>query len=228
MSEKWASFDCYGTIADWHGGMRAAMQEAVGQHADRLLAAYHRHEPVVEREQPHRLYRDVLREALVRASAEEGIALPAGEEDLLVRAWPHMPFHADAPGGLVRLRDAGWRLAVLTNCDDDLWATTAERLPVEFDLVVTAQEVQSYKPRLAHFERFRERSGAGDDAWVHVACSWFHDMQAAREIGIRRVWVDRDRTGEDPAIANAVLDDFARLPETLDDVLRQPVPAAAG
>jgi 2-haloacid dehalogenase len=225
MGERWLTFDCYGTIADWHGGMREAMREAVGDDADRLLEAYHRHEPVLEREQPHRLYRDVLREGVVRAAAEEGIELPAGREDLLVRAWPRMPFHADAPDGLVRLRDAGWRLAVLTNCDDDLWRTTAERLPVEFDLVVTAEQVRSYKPRLAHFERFRASSGVADDGWVHVACSWFHDMQAARDLGIRRVWVDRDRTGQDPAIANAVVADFTRLPETVDEVLGQAVPS---
>jgi 2-haloacid dehalogenase len=181
---------------------------------------------VVEAERPHRLYRDVLQEALVRAAADTGIALPEGQEDLLVRAWARMPFHADAPAGLERLRDAGWRLAVLTNCDDDLWQTTAERLPVAFDLVITAEQVRGYKPGLAHFERFRETTGVSDDRWVHVACSWFHDMQAARAIGIRRVWVDRDRTGQDPAIANAVLDDFARLPETVDEVLGQPVPAA--
>ena len=127
-----------------------------------------------------------------------------------MRGWPSMPFHADAPDGLVRLRDAGWKLAVLTNCDDDLWATTAARLPVEFDLVVTAQQVGSYKPAPGHFERFREVAQPAEDGWVHVACSWFHDMQAARDLGLRRIWVDRDRTGQDPAIANAVLRDLRR------------------
>ena len=141
MSDRWATFDCYGTIADWHGGMRTALQGVVGDRADTLLAAYHEHEPVLEAEKPHRLYRDVLTEGLRRGSASSGIELPAGQEDALVRAWPSMPFHADAPGGLVRLREAGWKLAVLTNCDDDLWATTAARLPLELDLVITAQQV---------------------------------------------------------------------------------------
>jgi 2-haloacid dehalogenase len=225
MGERWATFDCYGTIANWNGGMRAAMAGAVGEErADRLLAAYHEHEPVVEAEQPHREYRDVLQEALRRAARAAGIDLPVEEEDALVRGWPQMPIHADAPDGLVRLRNAGWKLAVLTNCDDDLWATTAERLPVHFDHVVTAQQVRRYKPETAHFERFRADTGATPDRWVHVANSWFHDMQPARELQLRRVWVDRDRTGQDPAIANAVLHDFERLPETLEEVLDQPVP----
>jgi 2-haloacid dehalogenase len=224
MDERWATFDCYGTIADWLGGMRAGLARAVGADADRLLSAYHEHEPVVEAEQPHRDYRDVLQEALRRAAVDAGVDLPAGQEDALVRAWPRMPIFPDAGAGLVRLRDAGWRLAVLTNCDDDLWATTAERLPVRFDHVVTAQQVRRYKPATAHFERFREDTGAAPERWVHVANSWFHDMQPARELGLRRVWVDRDRSGQDPAIANAVLPDFARLPETLEQVLGQPVP----
>ena len=60
MSDRWATFDCYGTIADWHGGMHAALEGVVGDRADGLLAAYHEHEPVLEAEKPHRLYRDVL------------------------------------------------------------------------------------------------------------------------------------------------------------------------
>ena len=135
-----------------------------------------------------------------------------------MRAWPSMPFHADAPGGLVRLRDAGWRLAVLTNCDDDLWATTAERLPVDFDLVVTAQQVGSYKPAPGHFERFREPARPDEDGWVHVACSWFHDMQAARDLGLKRVWVDRDRTGQDPPSPTPCCPTSTRLLETLERV----------
>ncbi len=224
MDERWATFDCYGTIADWLGGMRAALADAVGDDAGQLLAAYHHHEPVVEAEQPHRAYRDVLQEALRRAADDAGVALPPGEHDALVRAWPQMPIFPDAGDGLVRLREAGWRLAVLTNCDDDLWATTAERLPVRFHHVVTAQQVRRYKPATAHFARFREDTGARPEGWVHVANSWFHDMQPARELGLRRVWVNRDRGGQDPAIANAVLPDFTRLPETLETVLTQPVP----
>jgi 2-haloacid dehalogenase len=227
MSDRWATFDCYGTIADWHGGMRAALEAMVGDRAEALLTAYHEHEPVLETEKPHRLYRDVLTEGLRRASASSGIELPAGQEDALVRGWPSMPFHPDAPGGLERLRDAGWKLAVLTNCDDDLWATTAARLPVTFDLVVTAQQVGSYKPAPGHFERFREVVRPAEDGWVHVACSWFHDMQAARDLGLRRIWVDRDRTGQDPSIANAVLPDFDQLLETLERVRLEPVPSLA-
>lgn len=219
MAAPWATFDCYGTIVDWLGGMRVALAPVAGDAADRLLAAYHRHEPDVERERPVRPYREVLVEALRRAAAETSVALPAGEQDVLVRAWPGLPFHPDVAAGLRGLRDAGWRLAVLTNCDDDLFATTAARLPVALDLVITAEQVGAYKPDLAHFERFRERARPADGRWVHVAVSWFHDIEPASRLGIPRIWVDRERTGHDPSLASAVLPSFDRLPETAGRLL---------
>ena len=92
---------------------------------------------------------------------------------------------------------------------------------------MTAQQVGSYKPAPGHFERFREVAQPAEDGWVHVACSWFHDMQAARDLGLKRIWVDRDRTGQDPAIANAVLRTFDDLLETLERVRHEPVPSLA-
>ena len=98
---------------------------------------------------------------------------------------------------------------MLTNCDVDLFALTAPTLGVTIDRVVTAQDVRSYKPALAHFHRFRET--IGDAPWVHVACSWFHDIAPARTVGIPRIWVDRDRTGDDPSIATRVLPNLESL-----------------
>lgn len=221
MSDRWASFDCYGTIVDWLSGMGAALSDVVGDDAPRLLDAYHRYEVRVERERPYRRYREVLVEALRRGAMEEDIELPAGREDVLVRAWPRLPLYEDVVPALRRLRDDGWKLAVLTNCDDDLFATTRERFPVELDLVVTAEQVGSYKPDIGHLRRFAERSGADEERWVHVACSWVHDIEPAARLGIHRVWVDRDRTGHDASIATAVIPDFVRLPETLTEIVER-------
>ena len=227
MSDRWATFDCYGTIADWHGGMREALREAVGDDADRLLEAYHRHEPIVEAERPHRLYRDVLREALVRGAAEDGLESRPGRGPARARLAAHA-----VPRRRARRARAPARRGLAPRGADQL-----RRRPVGHHRRTPARRLRpgrhgaagaELQARLGHFERFRETTGVADEQWVHVACSWFHDMQAARELGIRRVWVDRDRTGEDPAIANAVLHDFTWLPETLADVLGQPVPAAAG
>jgi 2-haloacid dehalogenase len=127
-----------------------------------------------------------------------------------------MPVFADVGPALEGLRDAGWRLAILTNCDDDLIAGTQKHLPVELDLVVTAEQVGSYKPDLGHFRAFRERSSVKPGDWVHTACSWVHDIFPAYRLGVPSVWVDRDRSGHSPAVAGEVLPDMTGLVEAVE------------
>ena len=118
------------------------------------------------------------------------------------------------------LRAAGWKIGVLTNCDDDLFAATLARHPgLRPDLVVTAQQVASYKPGLGHFERFTARSGVARENWLHAATSWFHDIEPAHRLGIARIWVDRDRTGDDPALASRRVLDMASLPAAVAAVM---------
>jgi 2-haloacid dehalogenase len=103
----------------------------------------------------------------------------------------------------------GCRLAVLTNCDDDLFAQTERAFRQPFDLVITAEQVGAYKPSSEHFERFAEAAGVSRHDWVHVACSWYHDIAPARTLGIQRVWLDRDRTGHDERAASARVESAA-------------------
>lgn len=215
MRDKWVTFDCFGTLMDWQAGFRRALQPVVGSRADALVDAYHHQEASVEAEAPSRSYREVLRLTLLRAAAKIGVDLSPAAADCLALAWADMPAFADTAPALQALRADGWKLGVLTNCDDDLFAQTAARFPVPLDCVVTAQQVQSYKPGLAHFSTFEQRTGIGRDRWVHAAVSWFHDMVPAKTLGIRRVWVDRERTGQDASIATAYLHDLAALPATV-------------
>ncbi len=216
MTERWVSFDCFGTLVDWHSGFRAILERAGGTRPQELEAAFHRHERNVEAE-PYRSYRDVLHIALERAMRELRIepALPAS---IIADSWRTLPAFADAAPALRRLRDEGWLLAVLTNCDVDLFAETAPSLGAVVDRVVTAQDVRSYKPGLAHFHRFRET--IGEAPWIHVACSWFHDVVPARRAGIPRIWIDRDRTGDDPSIATRVLPSLDDLATVVHLVMR--------
>lgn len=207
---RWITFDCYGTLADWLGGMRAALRRTVGEDADRLLAAYHDLELEVESERPVRRYRDVLAETLRRAAAREGVALP--DPGVLADSWASVPAFDDTPDALRELRDGGWSLAVLTNCDDDLFELTRPKLGVDLAEVVTAEQVGSYKPQLAHFHEFARRTGANRQNWVHAANSWVHDVAPASRLGITTVWVNRDRTGHDPSLAAAVVGSMAELP----------------
>jgi 2-haloacid dehalogenase len=221
MADKWLTFDCYGTVADWNTCMGAALTAiagASGADAGRLLAAYHHAELEIEADPEWRPYREVLTAGLARAAARERITLPPGGEEAFVRAWPDMQVFADAGPALTALRDAGWRLAFLTNCDDDLFAGTRTRLPVPFDLWVTAQEVHSYKPDLAHFRKFAEKTGASRENWIHVANSWVLDMMPAARMGLRSVWVDRDLTGHPAKLADRRITSMRRLPEAVGDV----------
>ena len=210
---RWITFDCYGTLADWLGGMRAALHRAVGSDADRLLDAYHRFELEVEDERPVRRYREVLAETLRRAAAAEGIPLP--DADVLGRSWSEIPVFDDTTAALRALRDDGWSIAVLTNCDDDLFELTRPKLGVELAELVTAEQVGSYKPQLGHFHEFARRTGATRQNWVHAANSWVHDVVPASRLGLVTVWVDRDRTGHDPSLAAAVVGSMAELPEAV-------------
>jgi len=106
---------------------------------------------------------------------------------------------------LAELRADGWKLAVLTNCDEGLFLQTQSNFRRPFDLAVTAEQVRDYKPSLAHFHYFSRVSGVDHKEWVHVACSHYHDIRPAHELGIKRIWIDRDATGDDPKTASVRL-----------------------
>ena len=218
MADRWLTFDCYGTIADWNTGMGRALEALAGADARRLLTGYHQAELELEAGPGWMPYREVLTAGLASAARHEGITLPEGGEQTFVRAWPDMPVFEDAAPALSALRDQGWRLAILTNCDDDLFAVTRTRLPVPFDMVVTAQQVGSYKPDLGHFRAFADKTGVSKADWVHVANSWVHDILPAARLGLRSVWVDRDRTGHPAKLAERRITAMRRLPETVADV----------
>jgi 2-haloacid dehalogenase len=199
---RWVTFDCFGTLVDWHAGFRCALQPIAGSSTAALLRAYHEHERLAEAERPHLTYKQVLARSLAAAAAEVGLSLDAAGAGALERAWGAMPVFPDVEPMLRELRDMGCRLAVLTNCDGDLFELTHARFDAPFDLVVTAEQVCDYKPSLSHFRYFDRMSAVGVGQWIHVACSWYHDIQPAAKLGIRSVWLDRDDTGEDPGAAS--------------------------
>src|SRR3954466_5706044 len=217
MSRDWVTFDCYGTLADWLGGMRGALERHVGaDEAERLLHAYHDLEAEVEAQRPAPAYREVLTETLRRAAERERIALPPGAERTLVEHWPELPVFDDVGPALGALRAAGWSLAILSNCDDDLLATTLERMPVSFDLTVTAEQVGSYKPARGPWAAFMRRTDGDRGRWVHAAQSWFHDIRPASQLGLPRVWVDRLGSGEDASLASVRIEDLHGLPDAVE------------
>lgn len=218
MNDKWITFDCFGTLVDWHTGFAAILRPVAGARTAELIKAYHQFERPLEIETPHRLYRDVLREGVARAAAKIGLPLTDAQQESLPQRWGAQPVFADVEPALAELRAAGWKLAVLTNCDLDLFAQTHQGFKQPFDLVVTAEQVKDYKPSLAHFHYFRRVSGAQFDQWIHAACSFYHDIGPAKQLGIRRIWVDRDDTGENPAVATLRIKTAAELPAAVEKI----------
>ena len=212
--ERWATFDCYGTLIDWNGGIRRELARIFGEErADALLVRYHVLEAKLEAD-GKLSYREVLTQAM------RGLAAPPGEEDALARSLPSWQPFPEVASALVTVRERGWKLAILSNTDRDFIDASQDRLGVPFELSIVASEIGSYKPRHRHWERFFEQTGAPPEGHVHVAASLFHDITPANELGLRSVWINRlgERANPQPT---RELTDLSRLPATLDELVPQ-------
>ena len=195
--ERWATFDCYGTLIDWNGGIGRELERLFGAgKVAALLHRYHELEPLVQQEEPALRYRDVLTLALVRLAESEDMPLQAGEHDALAESLPSWQPFPEVRVALEDARARGWKLAILSNTDRDYIDASLERIGVPFELAVVASEIGSYKPAHRHWEAFFEQTGADPSGHVHVGASLFHDIEPARTLGQRTVWVNR--LGEEP------------------------------
>jgi len=216
--ERWATFDVYGTLIDWRGGIRAELARIWPEEdADSLLERYHELEPRVQEERAIP-YRTVLAETLALLASDEGLALPPGEDGALGGSLPSWKAFPEVPRALAELRGRGFKLVPLSNTDPDLLAASLERIGVPVDGQVTAADAGSYKPAPGHWERFFERYGAERESHVHVAASLFHDIEPADRLGLRAVWINR--LGEESELPRAAeLKDLSRLPDVLDELV---------
>jgi 2-haloacid dehalogenase len=215
---RWATFDCFGTLIDWRHGIRTSADLLFPGRGDDVLDRYDAHEPDVEREQPGMRYRDVLAESLRRAAADLGLPLRDDDAAVLGATIPFWPAFADVAPELGALRAAGWRLALLTNCDRDIIGHSQRRLGVVVDAVVTAEVVGSYKPAHGHFTRFAETFAPEPRGWVHVAEGYTFDIRPAAELGIPSVWINRRGEPHDATLAAATQPDLGGLLATVDRV----------
>ncbi len=214
MADRWATFDCYGTLIDWNRGIGDTLARLWPQaERARLLRLYHAIEPLVE-EGVALPYREVLRRSLRAVAAVAGLALGEADADALGSSLPTWPAFPDVRAALRSLRESGWRLAILSNTDPDLLAASQRQIDVPIDLTVTAADAGSYKPAPGHWSWFFERTGADRDRHVHVAASLFHDIAPAHRLGLRAVWINRLAERSDLPRA-AELPDLSHLPETL-------------
>ena len=194
------SFDCYGTLVDWETGMSTAVGEVldargIGKSMNEILALFSDIEPRVQGSRPFLNYRRVLREVMAGIGTQLGFKCSESELDCLAETLPGWPVFPEAAGALEALKSR-YRLAVISNVDDDLFAGTAKAVGVDFDAVVTAEQAGSYKPDLRNFSLASERMAVERRRWLHVAESLYHDIGPANRLGIKSVWVNRgDRGG---------------------------------
>jgi 2-haloacid dehalogenase len=214
VPDRWATFDCYGTLVDWNSGIRAELARMFGPDAaPTLLQRYHEVEPQIEAEDPGLPYRDVMRLTLARIADP-----PDGDEEALGRSLPEWPVFPEVPAALTEARERGWKLAILSNTDRELIEASKARIGVPFEETVAASEIASYKPGHRHWEEFFARTGVERTRHVHVAASLFHDITPARELGLASVWINRLDERADPKPTRE-LRDLSPLPDVLDELV---------
>jgi 2-haloalkanoic acid dehalogenase type II len=187
------TFDCYGTLIDWERGIRDAFLTAAAAlripvDPEAALALYVEIEAEVEAG-PYQRYRAVLADTARRIAHRLGWPLPESGAGFLAESMPAWPPFPDTNPALRRLAEAGYRLGILSNVDDDLLAWTRRHLAAFFEVVVTAEQASSYKPASRHFTMARELIGSA--RWLHAAQSYFHDIVPARALGIPVAWINR-------------------------------------
>jgi 2-haloacid dehalogenase len=214
--DRWATFDCYGTLVDWNGGIRTELERLFGAgEGERLLARYHEIEPRIQREQPAAQYRDVMAAVLAELAELAGRALASSERDALGRSLPGWPVFPEVREQLGEARRRGWKLFILSNTDRDLIDASIEAIGVPFAGAIVASEVGSYKPALGHWRAFYAETAADRSRHVHVAQSHFHDVVPAQELGIPSVWINRLGEQRDPPPTRE-LPDLNGLADVLD------------
>jgi 2-haloacid dehalogenase len=211
---RWCTFDCYGTLIDWEGGITAALLPLFDHPPDRdaLAREYIETEATIEAGEYLR-YGEILDRAGAALLHKHGIERPSP----LPASLPRWPAFSEVPAALRALQSAGRRIAILSNVDRDLIAASIPKLGITPDLVVTAEDVGSYKPAAGHWTRFAELTGASTADTVHIGASQYHDMVPAAALGFRTVFIDRHA---EPLTTTPtrVLRDLVPLPRTIADL----------
>ena len=187
------TFDCYGTLIDWETGIFSALRPMLERHKksisdQELLELYGDLE--LGAEQPYQLYSDVLRTVVRGFGQRLGFTPSQAEQDSLPQSLPSWEPWPDTVEALRRLRTR-YQLAIISNVDDSLFATTRPKLGVDFDHIITAQQARCYKPGISIFELALERVRLDPTQILHVGQSVYHDVVPAKSLGMGTVWVNR-------------------------------------
>jgi 2-haloacid dehalogenase len=191
MTDRWATFDCYGTLIDWESGIAYTLLELWPDLEREQLLELHSHFETQIEAEGSPPYREVLDRTTAAIAKHLGREIPAYREHALSESLPRWQVFPEVPGAMAELRAAGWKIGILSNVDPDLLKTSLPRLGVPVDVTITVAEAGSYKPAFGHWKAFFEQSGADRARHVHVAASLFHDIAPAAAQDLRSVWINR-------------------------------------
>ncbi len=221
---KIITFDCYGTLVQWQHAVRELARAILSGHSrkgnveDQAAALANKLREVAMTQQqrpPFRCYKSVLHTSLDQALADSGYTASIEDQETLLSILRRIEPHPEVPAALNRLR-ACYRLAIISNTDDDLIAGTVAAIGAPIDFVITAQQAQAYKPHHRLFLHAHSAMGVTKEETIHVGMGQFTDLKVCHELGIRSVWIDRAGEPLNPDWpAHAVLPDLSRLPELL-------------
>ena len=190
---QWVTFDAIGSLFDWQGVLTGVVGRLAGDRQSEVLRVYAELESVVMRRQPHMSYRAVIVTALRLAAERTGVPFSRRAEQDVLGSWHALRPYDDADTLMAALRVRGYRLAALTDCDDDQFEIAHRMLRHPFDLFLTAERVRAYKPSHLPFRAFQLITGAHSSDWVHVGSSRDRDIAPAAALGVSSVWLDRSR-----------------------------------
>lgn len=196
---EWLTFDCYGTLIQWDEGLVSAVERILsGKTAGHqvstqdLIAIYDRYEHQFEEERPHRLFRDIAGQSLSLAMSDLGLPYQESDIEILTGSISAMPPFQEVVPALAQLKKMGFKLCIISNTDDEIIAGNVSQMGGHIDRVISAQQAQAYKPTRQIFEHAHNALGVSKDQVVHICASPHLDLQAAREIDFRCIWIDRD------------------------------------
>lgn len=195
-NKKYITFDCYGTLIDWEGGIREALKKLTDKSGfnlsfDGITDKYIKVELKVEAEK-YRKYHDVLQITAKRLLKSGGFDI--SDDDALefadsIYSWQPFP---ETRNALEKLKSKGYKLVILSNIDNNIIQKSIQLMGIDFDGVITAEEVGSYKPAYGHWQEMLKRFNAKKEEVLHVAASYIHDIIPAKEQGFDAVWVNRN------------------------------------
>ena len=198
---EWVTFDVYGTLIDWEEGIDEAFSKEADRDGftierDQLIPLFMDTEKEIEGGS-YELYAEVLRRTALEIAKRIGWPLEPSRSGFLpdsVQRW--MPYKETA--AQLRKFNAKLQVGLISNIDDKLLGQTRRHIPIDFDLVVTAQQVRSYKPDPAHFKECERRVG-GKKGWVHIAASHYHDVEPCVKAKVPVIWVNRHKEVLEPS-----------------------------